>query len=644
MLHPLLKRQLKKAGLDEDVAPFQEQWSEFLQRVNRAYSEADQERYLLERSLTISSGEMQELSQQLQLSETRYAMAAAGANDGLWDWDLSTNEIYFSTRWKAIIDLVEADGILSPMTWLERIHPDDRGTVEAELTAHLEGNTNHFQNEHRIRLINGDYRWVLSRGLAVRDETGTPYRIAGSLSDISERKVAEQKLQYDAMHDTLTGLQNRAMLMKRLSRSLARRKYGKEYEFAILFLDLDRFKIINDSLGHLIGDQLLISVAEKLSDLIRPSDMVARLGGDEFVILLDNLANRKQVSTIANRILRSLAQPFSLNQHEVYTSTSIGIAFCNSTYEQPEFLLRDADIAMYRAKSKGKARYEIFNLEMHNHALSLLQLENDLRRAIQNNELILHYQPIVSLSNGHMIGFEALARWQHPQRGFIPPLEFIPVAEDSDLIYTIGEWVLREACRQLVAWDQEFANSHPLIISVNLSAKQLDQPNLIELIQAILQETGLDPIRLKLEITESVLMKNAEQAIVLIEQLRALGICISIDDFGTGYSSLSYLHRFPIDTLKIDRSFIKGMGKPGENSTIAQTIISLAKNLGIEVIAEGIETKEQLVHLQQMNCTYGQGYLFSKPVESLSAGKLIEEMNTNKIAQNTRAKSGTTTA
>lgn len=635
MLHSLLKRQLKKGGLSEETTPTLEQWSEFLERVNRTYTESDQERYLLERSLTISSQEMQGVYEQLRQSETRYALAAKGANDGLWDWDLVTNQIYYSPRWKEIVGCEMADDKPCPKIWLDRIHPEDRGTVEAEMAAHLEGNTQHFQNEHRVLHSNGTYRWVLSRGLAVRDTEGNAYRVAGSLSDITERKQAEYKLQHDAMHDTLTGLPNRAKLMDRMARSLERSKIRQDYEFAILFLDLDRFKVINDSLGHLAGDQLLTFVAQKLSYLVRPEDMVARLGGDEFVILLDHIKNKKQVTPIANRIINSLAQPFRLGSQEVYTSTSIGIAFSTPDYDRAENILRDADIAMYRAKAKGKARFEIFDHEMHNRAMSLLHLENDLRRAVQKNELTLHYQPIVSLNTGQMIGFEALARWFHPQRGFIPPAEFIPIAEDTELIYQIGEWVLREACRQMCQWDQEYPQSTPLIVSVNLSAKQLEQKGIVELIQAILLETGLETYRLKLEITESVLMSNAEQSIVLIQRLRDSGIRISIDDFGTGYSSLSYLHRFPIDTLKVDRSFVNGLGGHGENSEIVQTIIMLAHNLGIEVVAEGVETNEQLEHLQQMKCGYGQGYFYSKPVDPKKAEELIRERSSSEQSEET---------
>lgn len=632
MYHALLKRQLKRLGLEIEAAPSDEQWLQFLERVSRTYQEADQERYLLERSLTISSKEMQEVHERLQRSETRYALAAQGANDGLWDWDLITGEIYFSRRWQEILGCEGAEGDPCPTCWLDRIHPEDRGIVEAELAAHLEGKTRHFQNEHRVRHSTGEYRWVLSRGLAVRDERGLATRIAGSLTDITERKNAEQKLQHDALHDALTGLPNRTLLMQRLSRALARTRHNDQYRFAVLFLDLDRFKVVNDSLGHLAGDQLLLKITRKLTDLLRPSDMVARLGGDEFVLLIDNIRDFGQAEKVAERILRDLTQPININGQEVYSGASIGIAFSSPDYERAENLIRDADIAMYRAKTNGKSRYEIFDQEMHSRIVSLLYLENDLRRAVQRDEFILHYQPIVSLTNGQIIGFEALARWQHPRRGMVPPGDFIPLAEDTGLIVLIGQKVLREACRQMQVWHQAWPQTRSLLISVNLSARQLEQPDLPQIITSVLEETGLPAHCLKLEITESVIMQNAEQAVSLVTQLHALGIQVSIDDFGTGYSSLSYLHRFPIDTLKIDRSFVSRIGVQGENSEIIQSIIMLARNLGIEVIAEGVETAEQMSHLKHLQCAYGQGFYYSRPVCGEAAEGLLDQMFADKCA------------
>jgi diguanylate cyclase (GGDEF)-like protein len=441
-------------------------------------------------------------------------------------------------------------------------------------------------------------------------------------SEVTERKIAEAKLIHDAFHDSLTGLPNRALFIERLGRVIEQTKRFKDYFFAVLFLDLDRFKVVNDSLGHLLGDQLLIKFARRLEIYLRSVDTVARLGGDEFVILLHGIQSINCAIQIADRIQKELTLPFDLNGYEVFISTSIGIALSTTGYDQPEEILRDADTVMYRAKALGKARYEVFDKDMHARAVTLLQLENDLRRSLERQELQVHYQPVVSLKTGRINGFEALVRWQHPHRGLVSPVEFIPIAEETGLIIPIGYWVLCEACRQISAW-QEYYQASPLTISVNFSGKQFSQPDLIKQIDQILQETGLDGKSLKLEITESVLIENAESAAAMFLHLKSLGVQVHIDDFGTGYSSLSYLHRFPIDGLKIDRSFVSRMGVNNENSEIVKTIMTMAHNLGMSVIAEGIETAEQLTQLRALQCEYGQGYFFSKPLKPEAAAAFI---------------------
>ena len=632
MLHSLLNRQLKKCELRESEYPEKEQWQDFLERINRTYTESDQERYLLERSLMISSREMQEVYEQLQESETRYALAAKGANDGLWDWDLVTGDVYYSPRWMEILG-IESDDKLLPCKncWLERIHPDDRDTVSTELEAHLKCETTSFRNEHRIKHTDGTYRWVLIRGMAVSDNGGKAVRIAGSMSDITERKSAEEKLAHDAVHDALTGLPNRKKLMERLARSIKRIKHNSNYGFAVLFIDLDRFKTINDSLGHQAGDELLLIITEKLGELVRPSDMVARLGGDEFVIVLENVRSKEKVSQIAERILTCLQKPNEISGQQIYSSASIGVVLASPAYDQPDDLVRDADIAMYRSKVKGKGRFEIYDSKMRSSAVSLLQMEMDLRRAIDRDEFTLNYQPIVSLDSEKIVGFEALIRWHHPTLGNIPPDDFIPVAEETGLILPIGNWVLREACSQMQQWRENYSLANSLIVNVNLSARQLEQKDLVKQIARILKDTKLDPACLKLEITESVIMKNAEETITKVRKLREMGVLLSIDDFGTGYSSLSYLHRFPIDTLKVDRSFVNLIGAEGEHSEIIQTIITLAFNLGMDVVAEGVETAEQLEFLRHVNCSYGQGYFYSRPVTNLLAAEMIEELKRNEF-------------
>jgi diguanylate cyclase (GGDEF)-like protein len=436
---------------------------------------------------------------------------------------------------------------------------------------------------------------------------------------------SKDHFRHAAFHDALTNLPNRALLAENLKFVIERAKQHEDYQFAVLFLDLDRFKNVNDSLGHSIGDQLLITMARRLESCIREVDMVARLGGDEFAILLDGIPNQAEATNMARRIQEKLQSPFNLSGHEVFTTTSIGIAVSSTGYDDPENMLRDADTAMYRAKAQGKACYEVFDKGMHTHAVYVLQMENDLRRAIEREELRVYYQPIVALENGQLAGFEALIRWQHPERGFINPSDFIPLAEDTGLIVPLGLWILKRACQQLCQWQWQSPANRSLFMSVNLSGKQVAQPDLVENIRDILDETHVDAKHLKFEITESAVMENAEMAARLLKRLKALGVQLSIDDFGTGYSSLSYLHRFPVNTLKIDRSFVGRIGEAAENIEIVRTVISLAENMGMEVVAEGIETLSQLAQLRKLKCQYGQGYLFSRPVDAQSVSAWISK-------------------
>jgi diguanylate cyclase (GGDEF)-like protein len=434
---------------------------------------------------------------------------------------------------------------------------------------------------------------------------------------------SKDHFRHAAFHDALTTLPNRTLLAENLRFVIERAKNHEDYQFAVLFLDLDRFKNVNDSLGHSIGDQLLIAMARRLESCIREGDIVARLGGDEFAVLLDGIPNANEARTMAHRIQDRLASPFNLSGHEVFTTTSIGIALSSTGYDHPENILRDADTAMYRAKAQGKACYEVFDKGMHTHAVYLLQMENDLRRALDREEFRVVYQPIVSLDNGQLAGFEALIRWQHPERGFVNPADFIPLAEDTGLIVPIGLWILRKACQQLAQWQWQAPGNNDLFMSVNLSSKQVAQPSLVTEIHDILEETNVEAKHLKLEITESAVMDNAEMSARLLKRLKALGVQLSIDDFGTGYSSLGYLHRFPVSTLKIDRSFVGRIGEAAENIEIVRTIVSLAENVGMEVVAEGVETLSQLTQLRKLNCRYGQGYLFSRPVDAASVSSWI---------------------
>ncbi|MBV9386449.1 MAG: EAL domain-containing protein [Chroococcidiopsidaceae cyanobacterium CP_BM_ER_R8_30] len=458
----------------------------------------------------------------------------------------------------------------------------------------------------------------------VEERTNELNRVNQQLQqDIIERRRVQEQLLYNTVHDGLTGLPNQALFMERLEFALKRTKQQPDYLFAVLFLDLDRFKVINDSLGHLVGNQLLIGIARKLEAVVRSVDTVARFGGDEFTILLEDIKDTNGAIQVAQRIQQALTLPFHLSEQEVFTNASIGIALSTPDYERPEQLLRDADIAMYRAKTLGRLRYQVFDRTMHSRAVVLLQLETDLRRALQREEFQIYYQPIVSLKTGRITGFEALLRWQHPKRGLVSPSEFISVMEETGMIVTIGQWVLSKACIQMQQWHAQFPNRPPLTLNVNLSGKQLAQAELPEQIKQVLQATGLDASSLKLEITESVLMDNSASVAHIISQLIALDVELQMDDFGTGYSSLSYLQRLPINALKVDRSFISNMSIGDGNSEIVRAIITLAHSLNLAVTAEGIETKEQLIQLQELRCEYGQGYLFSRPLETKAAEALL---------------------
>jgi diguanylate cyclase (GGDEF)-like protein len=437
-----------------------------------------------------------------------------------------------------------------------------------------------------------------------------------------ELQESREHFRNAALHDGLTGLPNRALLLDRLRLVVAQARRRPDHLFAVLFLDLDRFKMINDSLGHVAGDELLVETSRRLTDNLRTADTVARLGGDEFAILLDGIESNSSVLYVVERLQKDLLKPYYIRGQEVFTTASIGITFSTTGYESAETILRDADTAMYRAKQNGKARYELFDKNMHADAVAMLMLENDLRRALDRDELVVFYQPIVSLKDEKISGFEALVRWQHPKQGLIPPKDFIPIAEDTGLIIDIGEKVLREACRQMREWQHEGLVDMSMTMSVNLSNKQFTSLKLEEQIAQILEETDLDPRCLNLEVTETVVTENAESACVMLRQLRALGIHLSIDDFGTGYSSLSYLHRFPVNTLKIDRSFISNMAAGNENSAIVRTIIALADNLGMAVVAEGIETETQREELSASGCESAQGFLFARP----AAASAIEEL------------------
>ncbi|MDM9582554.1 MULTISPECIES: EAL domain-containing protein [unclassified Nostoc] len=529
-------------------------------------------------------------------------------------WDLTADiPVIFISALDDVFDKVKAfkvggvDYITKPFEFQEVLV-----RVQNQLalrSARLEILKLNVELEHRVKQRTGELEKTLQK---LQQEIDSRQKLQSQLLDI-------------ALHDSLTGLSNRVLFIRRLENALNRAKQESNYQFAVLFLDCDRFKVVNDSLGHPVGDELLIAIAQRLQACIIPIDTLARLGGDEFGILLENITDINIAIQVAERILQQLSLAFQLSRYEVFMNASIGISWGNKDYDRPEYLLRDADTAMYRAKAQGRANYHVFNPAMHQEAIQLLELENDLRRAVERREFLVYYQPIISLVTGRISGFEALVRWQHPIRGLISPIEFIPVAEETGLINAINTWVLQSACHQLSIWQHYPVTPEPLTMSVNLSARLFLQPNLVEQIDRIIYEHKINPAYLELEITESVIMENTDAIKIILEQLKQRKIKLIMDDFGTGYSSLSYLHSFPLNALKIDKSFVKRMQDNKENMGLVPAMIGIANSMGMSAIAEGVETQEQLAQLRSLNCNFAQGYLFSKPIEQ----RLVIELLTS---------------
>ncbi|MBA2378606.1 MAG: PAS domain S-box protein [Blastocatellia bacterium] len=554
----------------------------------------------------------------IRASERSYRQLGEGIFHQVWTTDPTGKLDYVNKRTLVYFD--KPGDVIIRNGWREVVHPDDIGET-LRRWIHSIKSGEFFEMEFRLRRHDGVYRWHKARANPGRDVDGKIVKWYGTNTDIDDQKQSEEKLYHIARHDTLTGLPNRAEFMNHLKAAIDRADSNDLTRFAVLFLDLDRFKVINDSLGHVVGDKLLKSIAERLQKVIRPGDVVARLGGDEFTILLNRTGGTEDVAQIAERVQRSLGRAFQIDGFEVFTSASIGIIVSDEIMRQPEDFLRDADSAMYRAKESGKARYEIFDTDMHVHNMNLLQLETDLRHAVERNEFKVYYQPIVDLNTGSVREFEALLRWDHPENGLIPPDEFISVAEETGLIIPIGQWILEKACMQLAEW-QSLPNA-PSSVSVNLSAKQLMHPSLIRQIRDLLFAQGLRPNQLKIEVTESTVMEHSDRSQSVLLELHELGIALSTDDFGTGYSSLSYLKRFPFDRLKIDRSFIDKMDGDAKSEAIVKTILMLGENLDIEVVAEGVENRKQLELLRRLGCGLGQGYLFAEPMEADEARELF---------------------
>jgi len=440
---------------------------------------------------------------------------------------------------------------------------------------------------------------------------------------LSDREIREQRLRHESVHDPLTGLPNRTLFMRRLSDATHRARRGHDGLFAVLFLDVDGFKLVNDSMGHHVGDEMLVTIARRLEGCVRGGDIVARLGGDEFAILLERILDVRDAAMVAERVQEALHTPLMIGGYEHATSASIGVALSTGASEQPEYVLRSADIAMYRAKNSGRGRYEMFDRAMHAEALTRLQIETDLRHAFERDEFFLHYQPIVSLSTGRIVGAEALIRWRHFERGIVSPATFVPVAEDTGLVVPLGRWVLREACRQAHEWQSQGVDGQHFAISVNLSVREFAQPDLVKAVASILEETGLPPQALRIEITESAIIGQKHPAIETVEQLRKLGVAIHLDDFGTGYSALSYLHRLPLDAVKIDRAFTSSIDLEERPLHVVKAIVSLSHAIGLEVVAEGVTNLRQLELLRGMGCDLAQGFIFSRPCSTEELGSLL---------------------
>jgi len=583
-------------------------------------SEGEQEIYCVD--IDLSDRKQAEIA--LRDSEGRYRLLAENMKDLVCLHHPDGRYLYVSLSCETLLgyryeELIGQD----PYTFF---HPDDRDRIRQEShKAVLAGKPTPVT--YRMRQKSGNYIWFETLTKPIMDATGQLIQLQTTSRDVTDRIQVQTKLKYDALHDTLTGLPNRNLLMERLELAIHRAKRLENYHFAVLFLDLDRFKVINDSLGHLAGDKLLIAIAQKLQATFREIDLVARIGGDEFVILLEDIKDIQEAVHATERIFTELEIPTTIEKREVYTTASIGVVLVTKDYEEASHLLRDADIAMYRAKANGKGRYEIFDAEMHKQALKRMHLENDLRRAIDRQEFVLHYQPIVSLDTGYLVGFEALIRWQHPSHGLTYPGEFIAVAEEIGVITSMTYWALRTACQQLVTWQTALRDLPALKVSVNLSSQDLRRCDLVEEVDRILAQTHLPATCLTLEITESMLIEDIKSTIAMLTQLKEKGIQISIDDFGTGYSSLNYLHRLPMNNLKVDRSFVNQMQESKKNHQIVETIATLSQQLEIDAIAEGIETSQQLEWLQQLGYKFGQGYLFSKPLNQALAEELLENTN-----------------
>jgi diguanylate cyclase (GGDEF)-like protein/PAS domain S-box-containing protein len=568
-------------------------------------------------------GRERALTEDIRASEERYALAAAAANDGLWDWDLASDSIFYSARWKSLIGHSEEEVGATPGEWLDRVHPEELPALTALIEACRSGESDDLEHEHRLRAHDGTYRWVLCRTLAIPGHGAPATRLVGSLTDITERHHLEEQLRRQAMYDTLTGLPNRPLFLDRLDRALARQLRGVPGHFAVVFLDLDGFKLVNDSLGHAAGDALLQQAAQRISAGLRGTDTAARIGGDEFTVLLEGLTNLAALPGVVRKLQESIGAPYEIEGNTLVVTASAGVATSAVVYGAADDVLRDADIAMYRAKSREPGSFLVFDPSMHDSVVSRLQTESRLRRAIDADELVLYYQPIVDLRSEQLVAMEGLIRWPQHDGHVTPPGEFLPIAQESGLIVPIGRSVIRQACQQIAAWRSAGVLPRLVPVSINVSHREFWHPELADHLMRTLRAHDLTPDWLAVEITEGVLMGNVPEAQRRLEELHCMGIRLHIDDFGTGYSSLEALHQFPIDALKIDRSFVSRLESDPRSRELVSTILTMARGLDIDVIAEGVETAAQQRVLVDLGCATGQGYLFARPAPALDLMPLL---------------------
>ena len=568
-------------------------------------------------------GELQDTAARLKTSEQRYELAIQGANDGLWDWDIAAGTVYCSPRCCEIAGLPGNGPTYAPTAILDSLHPDDVQAYRNKIVEHLKGYSTQFKFEYRALQQDGTFRWVMKRGVALRDTQGRAFRMAGSISDVHLHKLAENQLQFDALHDRLTGLPNRALFLEHVRSALGQQRRTDRHGFAVLVINLERFRLVNDSFGHAAGDELLRRVTAALLEMLREGDVVARVGGDQFALLLNGIADPAESLRLAADLRERLARPTEVAGQTLYPKCRVGIALSMDYDDDAEALLRDADNALQRARERGDDSVAMFHASMHAQALQSLRLEGDLRAALRNGSLAVHFQPIVALADGSINSFEALVRWPHPTEGMLPPNLFIPLAETLGLIHDLDMLVLSRACERILQW-QRLSNGKAVPkVSINLSAMQFSRPDLAGEIIAEIARHGLPQEMLRFEVTESVLAQPDGSASQILERLRNAGMSVLIDDFGTGYSALSYLHTSPCDVVKLDGSFVRSLDKDRRLRAIVAGSIALAHDLGMRVVAECIETPQQAALLQAMGCDYGQGYLYSRPLDDAGVEKLL---------------------